>query len=90
MPLPETSLQLGPWSGGVRYDVPVEEVGAHELNDMENTRLGTADQIEQRKGTLSYNSLGAVNSAATLTMAASRTRLLNSSVLSLGWLYPIG
>ena len=70
MPLSADSVQLGPFHGGVRYDIPVEEVKAHELSDMENTRLGTGGQVKQRPGTLSFNALGAVNSAATLTMCA--------------------
>jgi hypothetical protein len=49
MPLNAESIQLGPWTT-VRYDIPVEEVKAHELSDMDNTRIGTGGQVEQRPG----------------------------------------
>jgi hypothetical protein len=70
MALTADSLQLGPFHGGVRYDLPVEEVKAHELSDMNNTRVGTGGQVEQRFGTDSYKDLAAVNSGATITMCA--------------------
>ena len=70
MPLTADSLQLGPFHGGVRYDLPVEEVKAHELSDMNNTRVGTGGQVEQRFGTDSFHDLVAVNSGATITMCA--------------------
>jgi hypothetical protein len=54
----------------VRYDIPVEEVKAHELSDMDNTRIGTGGQVEQRPGTQSFHDLAAVNGGATLTMCA--------------------
>ena len=49
MPLTADSIQLGPFHGGVRYDIPVEEVKAFELSDMENTRLGTGGQGQQNE-----------------------------------------
>jgi len=64
------ALQLGPWPGGVRYDIPVEEVAAHELSSMENVRIGTGGQAESRMGTLSYESVAAIAGTPTLTMAA--------------------
>ena len=70
MPLTADSIQLGPFHGGVRYDIPIEECGPHELGGMENSRIGTAGQVEQRRGTDSFKDLAAVNSAATLTMCA--------------------
>jgi hypothetical protein len=69
MPLNAESIQLGPWTT-VRYDIPVEEVQAHELSDMDNTRIGTGGQVEQRPGTQSFHDLAAVNGGATLTMCA--------------------
>lgn len=69
MPLTADSIQLGPWEG-VRYDVPVEDVAPNELSSMSNVRLGQGGEASQRPGTLSYNSLGAVNSGATVTMCA--------------------
>ena len=70
MPLTASGFQLGPWHGAVRYDIPVEEVAANELSDMDNTRVGTGGQVEQRPGTDQYKDLAAVNGGATLTMAA--------------------
>jgi len=69
MPLPGTSLQIGPWTGSVRYDLAVEEVGAHEVFDMENVRLGKSDQMESRQGTESYKGEAAISGTPTLTMA---------------------
>ena len=69
MPLNANSIQLGPWQG-VRYDVPVEDVGQDEISSMSNVRLGQGGEASQRPGTASYNSLAAVNSGATLTMCA--------------------
>lgn len=69
MPLTADSIQLGPWKG-VRYDLPVEDCAQDELHTMENARVGTAGQVEQRRGTNSYNSLGAANSGATNTLCA--------------------
>ena len=67
MPLPGPPLQLGPWTGSVRYDLSVEEVGAHEMFDMENTRLGKSDQVESRRGTASYESEAAISGTPTFT-----------------------
>ena len=69
MPLLADSVQLGPWTS-VRYDIPVEEVAAHELSDMDNVRIGTGGEASQRPGTDAYKDLAAVNSGATITMAA--------------------
>jgi hypothetical protein len=54
---------------GVRYDLPVEDCAQNELHSMENCRVGTGGEVEQRKAFKSFNSLGAVNSGATLTMS---------------------
>tara|TARA_R110000787_G_scaffold14525_2_gene44789 strand:+ start:1468 stop:3000 length:1533 start_codon:yes stop_codon:yes gene_type:complete len=70
MPLNADSIILGPWHGGVRYDIPVEEAKAHELSDMGNTRIGTGGQVITRPGTDSFNDLLPVNSAAALLMCA--------------------
>ena len=68
MPLPGIPLQIGPWTGSVRYDLAVEEVGAHEMFDMQNARLGKSDQVESRKGTASYKSEAVISGTPTLTM----------------------
>jgi len=64
------SIQLGPWHRGVRYDLPVEDLAQDELFNSENVRVGTGGQVESRKGTLSYQSVGALGGSPTLTMAA--------------------
>lgn len=66
--MPLESIQLGPWHGGVRYDIPVEEVGAEELSYMQNTRIGTAGELETRPGSDSYGDAAALASAPTLTL----------------------
>lgn len=70
MPLAADSIQLGPWHGGVRYDIPVEEVTANELSNTVNVRIGTGGQVESRLGTLSYKAASAIGSTPTLTLAA--------------------
>jgi hypothetical protein len=64
------ALQLGPWPGGVRYDLPTEDVAAHEVSDMQNVRIGTGGQLETRPGTASYGSAAAIAGAPTGTMVA--------------------
>lgn len=67
MPLAADSIQLGPWTGGVRYDIPVEECAQNELSDMLNARVGTGGQVEQRKGTDEYGDYAALAGAPTTT-----------------------
>ena len=43
--MPQDSIQLGPWHGCVRYDLPAEEVGVNEISDMQNTRIGQAGEV---------------------------------------------
>jgi len=69
VPINAQSLQLGPWRT-VRYDIPSEECGPDELSDMQNTRIGTAGQVESRPGTLSYKSEAALSGTPALTLAA--------------------
>jgi hypothetical protein len=69
MPINAQPLQLGPWRT-VRYDIPSEECAPDELTDMQNTRIGTAGQVESRPGTLSYKGKSALGSSPTLTLAA--------------------
>jgi len=64
------TLAFGPFNGGVRYDVPVEEVSADELSNMENTRVGIAGQVEGRRGLASYKDVTVATSGATVTLLA--------------------
>ena len=52
-------IQLGPWTGGVRYDKPTEDLEITELASMTNTRIGAAGQVEARPGSASYSSAAA-------------------------------
>lgn len=67
--MPLQSIQLGPWWGGCRYDLPVEEVSANELFDAQNIRIGTGGEVRHRPGTDSYQDADAANGGATTTMA---------------------
>ncbi len=49
-------IQLGPWTGGVRYDKPTEDLEITELASMTNTRIGAAGPVEGRPGTASDSS----------------------------------
>lgn len=69
MPITSDSIQYGPFKGGVRYDLPAEEVGPSELNAMENVRIAEAGQLEQRPGSSSYQSASALTGGPTVTMA---------------------
>ena len=66
MPINANSVQYGPWQGGVRYDLPTEDLGANALYSMSNCRVGQAGQVEKRKGFAKFNS-SALNSDATIT-----------------------
>lgn len=63
------SLQIGPWTGGLRTDIPVEEVAAHELSAMQNAHIGTAGEVFTPPGAASYGSAAALATGPTLTMA---------------------
>ena len=66
MPINASSVQYGPWSKGVRYDLPTEDMGIDALYSMSNCRVGQAGQVEKRKGFSKFNS-SALNSGATVT-----------------------
>ena len=66
MPISASSVQYGPWSKGVRYDLPTEDMGANALYSMSNCRVGQAGQVEKRKGFSKFND-SALNSGATIT-----------------------
>ena len=64
------SIQLGPWHGGLRKDLPVEEVGVQELFRSTNIRVGSAGEIEPRRGTDEYQDAAAISGTPTETMLA--------------------
>tara|TARA_R100000808_G_scaffold62_2_gene468 strand:- start:11060 stop:12664 length:1605 start_codon:yes stop_codon:yes gene_type:complete len=57
------TVVLGPWMGGVRYDKPTENTLPDELASTVNCRIGTAGQVEKRKGSASYNGESALETA---------------------------
>ena len=65
----ETPLQLGPFWGGTRYDLAVEECKPYELYSMENARLGKSANAEQRPGTDSYQDAAALGGTPTTTFS---------------------
>ena len=60
------SVQVGPWTGGVNYAVPAEELGPSELFSMENMRVGIGGEVSKRGGIALYNS-SAISSNPTVT-----------------------
>ena len=50
------SVQVGPWTGGVNYAVPAEDLGPTELFSMENMRVGIGGEVSKRGGIALYNS----------------------------------
>ncbi len=55
MPYQGGSIQLGPWTEGVVYNRPPEDVAANELSSMRNCRINAAGAVEKRKGFASFN-----------------------------------
>lgn len=66
MSINAATVQYGPWTKGVRYDLPAEDLGTNALYEMSNCRIGQAGQIEKRKGFAKFNA-SALNSGATIT-----------------------
>lgn len=66
MAITANTVQYGPWSKGVRYDQPAEDLGANALYSMTNCRIGQAGEVEKRKGFAKFNS-SSLNSDATIT-----------------------
>lgn len=54
MPIEANKQQVGPWTDGVRYDLPAEDLPPSALYAMQNTRLNRAGQLETRPGTAKY------------------------------------
>ena len=66
-------IQYGPWTGGVWYSRPEEDVAVEEISAMENTRIQAAGAVEKRLGTASYKSAANISLDPTLTMCAQFT-----------------
>ena len=47
-------IQYGPWTGGVWYSRPEEDVAVEEIATMENMRIQAAGAVEKRLGMASY------------------------------------
>ena len=65
-PIAADSITLGPWSGGVNYSLPAEEVAPNGLHDMSNCAIGLAGEVKKRKGYAKFNA-STLNSGATIT-----------------------
>jgi|TARA_Y100000310_G_scaffold341327_1_gene440124 hypothetical protein len=63
-------IQYGPWTGGVWYSKPEEDVREDELSSMENVRIQAAGACEKRPGTVSYKSADNIATDPTVTMLA--------------------
>ena len=60
------SVQIGPWSGGVNYAVPAEDLSPGELFSCENVRVGIGGEVSKRGGSAKYNST-AISGTPTIT-----------------------
>jgi len=69
MPYQGGSIQLGPWTEGVVYNRPPEDVAANELSGMRNCRINAAGAVEKRKGFASFNDQSAISGTPTVTGA---------------------
>ena len=69
MPYQGGSIQLGPWTEGVVYNRPPEDVAANELSSMRNCRINAAGAVEKRKGFASFNDQSAISGTPTVTGA---------------------
>lgn len=65
--------QQGPWTGGVWYSRPEEDIAPDEISSMENMRLQAAAACEKRLGSASYESAAAIVGNPTVTMLAEFT-----------------
>jgi len=54
MPIAGSSIRHGPWVGGVRYDLPVEEQATNTLYEMSNTKVGLSGEVRKRLGYAKY------------------------------------
>lgn len=67
MPIAADTIKYGPWTMGVRYDLPPEDIGPNGLQDMLNTRLTQSAGIEKVLGTKSYENAAAISGTPTVT-----------------------
>ena len=68
MPIQAQVLQFGPWTAGVIYALPAEDLPTNALHSMQNCRIGSAGQLVKRDGFSKYIST-ALASTPTFTMA---------------------
>ena len=67
MAIAAETVKYGPWTQGVRYDLPPEDITPNGLRKMTNTRLNAAAAVERRLGTASYSSESALSGGPTWT-----------------------
>lgn len=63
-------IQYGPWTGGVWYSRPEEDVANDEISSMENCRIQASGAVEKRLGTASYKDAANISLDPTMTMCA--------------------
>lgn len=60
------SVQIGPWTGGVNYAVPAEDLQAVDMFDCQNIRVGIGGEVSKRGGSEEYNTT-AISGSPTIT-----------------------
>lgn len=65
MPVAGASIRHGPWTSGVRYDLPAEEQSTSMLYAMSNTKVGLSGEVRKRLGFAKY--IATALSSTTLT-----------------------
>ena len=65
MPVAGASILHGPWTSGVRYDLPAEEQSTSMLYAMSNTKVGLSGEVRKRLGFAKY--IATALSSTTLT-----------------------
>ena len=60
------SLQLGPWTGGVNFAVPAEDLTPNDIFDGQNVRIGVGGEVTKRGGSEPYNG-SAISGSPTIT-----------------------
>jgi len=63
------SMQLGPWTGGVNYAIPAEDLQPNDMFDCRNVRVGVGGEVAKRGGSEPYNS-SQISGAPTVTGVA--------------------
>ena len=55
MPIPGNPHPYGPWTSGINFSKPAEELTQNEIAEGRNIRIGIGGEAQSRKGTTPYN-----------------------------------